>query len=80
VEGVWQRRLAEKFGLAGTVSAADFARLTEGQHPKAGEQLVKHRAAHEYKNADGTVTKSVEHRARWDATRGTPHRGRYGIK
>jgi len=72
VEGEWQGKLAEKFGLTGVVSAADFARLTEGQHPETGEQLVKHRVSHEYTNGDGTTTKSVEHRAGWDATFSTP--------
>ncbi len=35
-------------------------------------QMVKHRTAMEYKNADGTTTKTVEHRAGWDATFSAP--------
>ena len=48
------------------------ARLAEGQHPQTGEQLVRHRAVHEYKNEDGITVKPVEHRAGWDATFSTP--------
>jgi conjugative relaxase-like TrwC/TraI family protein len=68
VTGEWQGRLAERFGLSGAVAAKEFARLSEGQHPATGEQLVRHRQAHEYQNADGKTVTSVEHRAGWDAT------------
>ena len=68
VTGEWQGRLAERFGLSGAVGAEEFARLSEGQHPTTGEQLVRHRQAHEYQNADGRTVTSVEHRAGWDAT------------
>ena len=71
-QGEWQGRLAAKMGLAGEVSAEHFARLADGQNPQTGEQMVQHRDAHEYKNADGTTTKSVEHRAGWDATLSAP--------
>jgi conjugative relaxase-like TrwC/TraI family protein len=72
VQGEWQGQLAEKFGLSGEVKASDFALLTEGKHPQTEQQLVKHRAAQEYANADGTTTKAVEHRAGWDATFSAP--------
>src|SRR6202051_3742289 len=72
VQGEWQGRLAEKMGLSGTVSAEDFARLSEGRHPQTEEQMVKHRAAQEYTNANGTTTNAVEHRAGWDATFSAP--------
>jgi conjugative relaxase-like TrwC/TraI family protein len=72
VTGEWQGRLAEKFGLSGTVGAQEFARLSEGQHPVTSEQLVRHRQAHEYQNADGKSVTSVEHRAGWDATFSAP--------
>ncbi len=37
-----------------------------------GGQLVRHRQAYEYQNADGKTIKSVEHRAGWDATFSAP--------
>jgi hypothetical protein len=40
--GEWQGTLAEEFGLSGAVSEEHFARLSEGQHPMTGEQLVQH--------------------------------------
>jgi conjugative relaxase-like TrwC/TraI family protein len=72
VTGEWQGRLAEKYGLVGAVGAEKFARLSEGRHPATGEQLVRHRQAHEYQNADGKTITSVEHRAGWDATFSAP--------
>lgn len=72
VQGEWQGRLAEKYGLAGAVGADEFHRLSEGQHPSTGEQLVQHRQSFEYLNADGKTIKSVEHRAGWDATFSAP--------
>jgi conjugative relaxase-like TrwC/TraI family protein len=72
VQGEWQGRLAETFGLTGTVDAAAFARLSEGRHPETEAPLVRHREAREYTNADGTITKAVEHRAGWDATFSAP--------
>lgn len=70
--GEWQGRLAEKFGLAGAVSAENFARLSQGQHPKTGEQLVRQRASYEYKDGEGNRIKTMEHRAGWDATFSAP--------
>jgi conjugative relaxase-like TrwC/TraI family protein len=67
VKGEWQGKLAESMGVSGDVSALEFARLTEGQHPITGEQMVRHRIATEYKNPDGSTTKAVAHRAGWDA-------------
>ncbi len=59
-------------GLRGAVTPEEFARLTEGRHPRTDEQMVQHREAQEYKNPDGSTTKAVEHRAGWDATFYTP--------
>jgi conjugative relaxase-like TrwC/TraI family protein len=70
--GEWQGRLAGKFGLAGAVVAEDFARLSQGQQPQTGEQLVKQRASYEYTDADGKTIKTMEHRAGWDATFSAP--------
>ena len=70
--GEWQGRLATQFGLAGAVSAEDFAKLSQGQHPQTGEQLVRQRASYEYKDADGKTITTMEHRAGWDATFSAP--------
>ena len=72
VAGEWQGQLAEKMGLTGAVSPEHFTRLTDGQHPETGEQMVKHRTAQEYKNPDGSTTSAVEHRAGWDGTFSAP--------
>jgi conjugative relaxase-like TrwC/TraI family protein len=72
VTGEWQGQLASRFGLTGFVGAEEFARLSEGQHPATGAQLVQHRQAHQYKNSDGKTITSVEHRAGWDATFSAP--------
>jgi conjugative relaxase-like TrwC/TraI family protein len=72
IAGEWQGRLAAQFGLAGAVSAKDFAKLSQGQHPATGEQLVRQRASYEYKDADGKTVKTMEHRAGWDATFSAP--------
>jgi conjugative relaxase-like TrwC/TraI family protein len=70
--GEWHGELAKKFGLAGAVSADDFARLAQGQHPVTGDQLVTHRVVHEYEGHDGKIISPVEHRAGWDATFSAP--------
>ncbi len=72
IQGEWHGKLADEFGLSGAVGAAEFARLSEGQHPETGKQLVSHRVVHEYKNADGKTVSPVEHRAGWDATFSAP--------
>lgn len=72
IAGEWQGRLAASLGLTGAVSEAEFARLSQGQHPQSGEQLVKQRTSYEYSNADGKTVKAVEHRAGWDATFSAP--------
>jgi conjugative relaxase-like TrwC/TraI family protein len=70
--GEWRGQLAARLGLAGEVSAEQFARLTEGQHPLTGERLVRHRASYEYVNEKGEPVQSVEHRAGWDAVFSAP--------
>ncbi len=72
IQGEWHGNLADEFGLSGAVGAAEFTRLSEGQHPETGKQLVSHRVVHEYKNADGKTVSPVEHRAGWDATFSAP--------
>ncbi|MDP9050444.1 MAG: relaxase domain-containing protein [Acidobacteriota bacterium] len=72
VKGEWQGKLAASLGLKGEVAPLEFSRLAEGIHPQTDEPMVRHRTAQEYKNADGTTTKAVEHRAGWDATFSAP--------
>jgi conjugative relaxase-like TrwC/TraI family protein len=72
VQGEWQGRLAPQLGLAGAVRAEDFAKLSQGQHPQSGKQLVQHRTAHEYPDENGRTIKTMEHRAGWDATFSAP--------
>ena len=72
IVGEWQGQLASQFGLLGDVSGEDFARLSQGQHPVTGEQLVRQRASYEYRDADGKTVKTMEHRAGWDATFSAP--------
>src|SRR6202140_5515586 len=72
IAGEWQGRLAAQFGLAGMVSGEDFAKLSQGQHPQTGGQLVRQRASYEYQDAAGKTIKTMEHRAGWDATFSAP--------
>lgn len=72
IAGEWQGHLAERFGLAGAVSAEEFGRLSQGQHPQSGEQLVRQRASYEYEDPNGNTIKTMEHRAGWDATFSAP--------
>ncbi len=72
VLGEWQGRLTEKYGLSGDISAEHFARLSDGQHPHTGDQLVRHSKAQSYTTAEGETVKPVEHRAGWDATFSAP--------
>src|SRR5208283_1513271 len=72
VRGEWQGKLAEKWGLRGGVQEEQFRRLSDGQHPVSGEQLVRHQTVREYVNERGKIVKTMEHRAGWDATFSTP--------
>ena len=53
--GTWQGRLAGQYGLPERVGEEEFARLSQGQHPLTGEQLVRHHASYQYERADGTT-------------------------
>ena len=64
--------LAEKWGLHGAVQEEQFRRLSDGQHPLTGEQLVRYQTAREYVDAQGNTVKAMEHRAGWDATFSAP--------
>jgi conjugative relaxase-like TrwC/TraI family protein len=72
VHSEWRGSLARDWGLRGSVGAEHFARLSEGQHPENGAQLVKHQPARTYENEHGKEITSVEHRAGWDATFSAP--------
>ncbi len=72
IRGEWHGRLAGQWGLRGQLSEEHFQRLSEGQHPVTGEQLVRHKAAREYVNEHGQKIRTMEHRAGWDATFSAP--------
>ena len=72
VHSEWRGKLAQEWGLEGAVGSDHFARLSEGQHPESGVQLVKHQSAKTYTNEYGKEITSVEHRAGWDATFSAP--------
>src|SRR6267142_3826940 len=72
IRGEWHGKLAEQWELRGEVGEEHFQRLTEGQHPITGEQLVRHKAAQEYVNEHGQKIRTMEHRAGWDATFSAP--------
>ena len=72
IHGEWHGKLAAEWGLKGEVREEHFQRLSEGQHPITGEQLVRHRTAREYMNERGEKVRAMEHRAGWDATFSAP--------
>ncbi len=59
VLGEWQGQLAERWGLSGDVQEQQFIRLSEGQHPETGEQLVRHQ------ELGNTPTAGAERCIRW---------------
>ena len=72
IQGEWQGRLASRFGLAGAVSAEDFATTQPGTAPADWRAACRQRASYIYKDADGKTVKTMEHRAGWDATFSAP--------
>src|SRR5216683_3201319 len=72
IRGEWHGRLAVQWGLRGEVREEHFQRLSEGQHPITGEQLIRRQAAREYMNRRGEKVSAMEHRAGWDATFSAP--------
>lgn len=72
IGGEWFGKLAKEWGLEGAVDKEAFARLTEGQDPRTGEQLIRHVSAKEYENQYGEKVKNSEHRAGYDATFSAP--------
>src|ERR1700720_1973164 len=72
IRGEWRGRLSEEWGLRGEVREEHFQRLSEGQHPITGEQLIRRQAAREYMNRRGEKVRAMEHRAGWDGTFSAP--------
>lgn len=72
IRGEWHGKLAEEWGLHGQVSEEQFHRLSEGQHPITGRQLVRYQTPREYANEHGERVRTMEHRAGWDATFSAP--------
>lgn len=72
IHGEWHGRLAEQWGLHVEVSEEQFQRLSEGQHPINGRQLVRYQTPREYTNEHGEHVRTMEHRAGWDATFSAP--------
>ena len=72
IQGTWQGRLAERFGLSEAVEEEEFSRLSQGQHPLTGQPLVRHHGSYQYERADGKKVTSAAHRAGWDATFSAP--------
>src|SRR6266704_3144706 len=72
IRGEWHGKLAEQWGLKGEVEEEQFSRLSNGQHPITGKQLVGHKTAREYVNENGENVKTMQHRAGWDATFSAP--------
>jgi conjugative relaxase-like TrwC/TraI family protein len=72
IRGEWHGRLAEQWGLRGEVREEYFQRLSEGQHPTTGEQLIRHQTVREYISTRGEKVSAMEHRAGWDATFSAP--------
>ena len=72
IHGEWHGKLAAEWGLRGDVTEEQFQRLSEGQHPITGEQLVRYQTPREYTNEQGERIRTMEHRAGWDATFSAP--------
>ena len=70
--GEWHGRLAAAWGLDGPVDETQFARLTQGQHPISGDQLIRIQTAHARPSARGERRHTAEHRAAWDLTISAP--------
>ena len=72
IRGEWQGKLATEWGLIGEVHEEQFARLSQGQDPYTGDQLIAHRSSHTYELENGDQVKTMEHRAGWDFTFSAP--------
>src|SRR5258707_13138464 len=61
VRGEWQGQLAERWGLQGEGNEQQFARLSEGQQPATGEQLVRHQTGREDHNDSVGIGRLMGH-------------------
>jgi hypothetical protein len=43
LQGRWQGELAAEWNLVGPVTDEQYNRLTNGQHPHSGDELIRHR-------------------------------------
>ena len=59
LQGRWQGELAAEWNLVGPVTDEQYNRLTNGQHPHSGDELIRHRP-----DSD----KAMSHIAAWDLT------------
>jgi conjugative relaxase-like TrwC/TraI family protein len=60
VKGFWQGKAAERLGLVGEVSAEQFERLRESEHPETGEFLRQRKSA-DRTRADGSKQSNGVH-------------------
>lgn len=67
LQGEWHGQLSSVLGLGGGVTEQAFDRLSEGQHPHTGEQLIQHRDTIKTQNGE-----ELGHRAGWDLTFNAP--------
>lgn len=67
LQGEWHGQLAADFGLTGPVEAQAFDRMADGEDPRSGNQLIRHRDTHLTREG-----KEVAHRAAWDLTFNAP--------
>src|SRR6202521_5427484 len=72
IHGEWHGQLAAQWGLHGEVREEHFRRLSDGQHPITGDQLVRHQTARTFTNERGETCTTMAHRAGWDATFSAP--------
>src|ERR1041384_4017231 len=72
VKGKWFGKQAEAWNLHGDIEQEHFDLLCEGQHPRTGDQLVRHVTRQKVENVYGETIETSEHRAGWDATFSAP--------
>ena len=56
VRGEWQGKLAAEWHLTGEVTAEQFTRLSQGQHPETGEQIVRFQRPRDFCSSTNSPT------------------------